>query len=223
MQEAILEADDDEAKDDAAEGEGTENASPDEAAADDAKSEGGNDDSSLTDDTPFAGLDLRKAHCFGFQMPEKSCWKSLADQADDIGWELIDKRMLEKSLTRDVEDSYMKIAQFKLTNVDDGMSYDVWFDNNKQLWNVEIANSPMAEISPEERKDFFASELFKKIAKKTYGRLNNAKETYVKQVQPHLENAELMLVDTVKLDVIIRFLDSEHFLDNLLNCKYLSY
>lgn len=131
--------------------------------------------------------------------------------------------MLEKSLAKNVEDSYMSIAQFSFTNVDDGMSYDAWFDNNKQLWNVEIANSPKAEMSAEERKNFFGSELFKKVAKKTFNRLNNAKETYSKQIQSHLENAELMLVDTVKLDAIISFLDSEHFMDNLLNCKYLNY
>lgn len=38
-----------------------------------------------------------------------------------------------------------------------------------------------------------------------------------------MNNGELMLVDVVKLDAILTFIDTEHFMDNLLNGKYLSY
>ena len=65
--------------------------------------------------------------------------------------------------------------------------------------------------------------MFKKIAKKTWQRVLAAKEAYDKTVRPHLSNGELLLVDVVKLDTLMHFLDSEHFLDNLLNGKYLSY
>jgi hypothetical protein len=40
------------------------------------------------------------------------------------------------------------------------MSYSLRFDNNKALWQVEISNSPKAELSIEERADFFKSEMF---------------------------------------------------------------
>lgn len=68
IQKAILEADDeDEGKED-----------EDAGKTEDTSSEGSGDDADLTDDTPFAGLDLRAARCFGFQAPSKSCWTSLA-------------------------------------------------------------------------------------------------------------------------------------------------
>ena len=129
------------------------------------------DDNDLTDDTPFAGLDLRSAKCFGYSVPETKNWKYLADQADDVGWKLIDVKTLERNLTKDVEDSYFKIAQFNLTNVDDDIDYSLWYDNNKALWEVKIKDSPKAELTIEERADFFKSDMFKKIAQKTYGKI----------------------------------------------------
>lgn len=68
IQKAILEAgEEDEGKED-----------EDADKAEDAGSEGSSDDADLTDDTPFAGLDLRVARCFGFQAPIKNCWTGLA-------------------------------------------------------------------------------------------------------------------------------------------------
>ena len=65
------------------------------------------DEQTLSDE-PFAGLDLRAAICFG-STPGQS-WKDLADQAEDVGYAHIDKEQLEKSLAKDVEKSYLKIA-----------------------------------------------------------------------------------------------------------------
>ena len=181
------------------------------------------DESNLTDDAPFAGLDLRSAKCFGYSLPETKNWKYIADQADDVGRKLVDVGTLERSLTKDVEDSYFKIAQFSLTNVDDDTDYTLWYDNNKALWGLSIKNSPKAEISIEERADFFKSDQLKKIAQKTYARITMAKKTYDNIIKPRLNNGELMLVDVIKLDAIISFIETEHFMDNLLNGKYLSY
>ena len=190
-----------------------ENAQPEDSA----------DDEDLMSDEPFVGLDLRYAKCFGYSVPEQKNWKFLADQADDLGWKNIDFKQLEKNLTKDVEASYMNIAYFKLTNVDDETDYVLSFDNNKSLWNLHIAHSPKAELNVKERADFFKSKIFKKIAQRTYDRILSAKQTYDKIVKQHLENGELLLVDVVKLDAILSFIDTEHFMDNLLNGKYLSY
>lgn len=97
------------------------------------------------------------------------------------------------------------------------------FDNSKQLWQVEIANSPKAELAVEERADFFKSDMFKKIAKKTYLRLSSAKDIYHKIVEEHLLNGEMLLVDTVKLDAILHFLDSDFFMKNIASGKYLAF
>ena len=174
-------------------------------------------------DEPFSGLDLRKARCFGYSVPQQNNWLYNAHQADDVGWPNIDKEALEKNLTKDVEKSYMSIAQYKLTNIDDETAYDLWFDNNKELWSLEILNSPKAEISVEERANFFKSSIFKKIAKKTYYRLMDALDFYNKIVKQHLDNGELLLVDSVKLDAILHFIESAHFMDNVLNGKYVNY
>lgn len=204
----LLEAGEDEENKD----EGTEETQPEDSDNDD-----------IMSDEPFAGLDLRYAKCFGYSVPEEKNWKYLADQADNLGWNNVDVKQLEKNLTQDVEKSYMKIAQFKLTNVDDETDYILSFDNNKSLWDLHIAHSPKAELDIEERADFFKSKLFKKITQRTYDRILSAKQTYDKIVKQHLENGELLLVDVVKLDAILSFIDTEHFLDNLLNGKYLSY
>ena len=121
---------------------------------------------------------------------------------------MIDADALDKSLALDVENSYLRIAEFTLVNLDDNVAYSLWFDNNKALWGVSIKDSPKAEMTVEERADFFKSDIFKKIAKKTYFRLTAAKDAFYSIVDEHLKNAELLLVDTVKLSAILHFLDT---------------
>ena len=174
-------------------------------------------------DQKFSGLDLRAAHCFGYRVPKEKCWTYIADQSEDIGKDLVDFEQLEKSLAKDVDESYLKIAEFKFVNVDDGMAYYLWFDNNKALWKLEVLDSPEAEMTVEERADFFESDMFKKTAKKTYYRLVDAYKTLKKNVLLNIENGELLLVDTVKLEAIMHFLDSDYFLANILAGKHLSY
>ena len=115
----------------------------------------------------------------------------------------------------------MKVASFRIANVDDDMEYSLWFDNNKALWRLEVLDSPKAEIDSEELSNFFKSSLVKKIAKKTYYRLLDAKKTYLKNVKPEIENGNMLLVDVIKLEAIVDFLQSENFMQNILTCKYL--
>lgn len=172
---------------------------------------------------PFAGLDLRAARCFGFSPNKDQCWVHLVVKIDKEGRDNVDLDALEHGLTADVEKSYIKIAEFKLVDINTDIAYVLWFDNNKELWGVQIKDSPKAEMSIEERADFFKSEMFKKIAKKTYYCLLKAKKAFDGSVKQEVESGEMMLVDVVKLDAIMHFLDSEHFLQNLLAGKYLGY
>ncbi len=171
----------------------------------------------------FDGLDLRYATCFGYGCPTANSWTNLAEVAVDKGWNNIDVKMLEKDLMHNVEACYYNIAAFKLENVNDEMTYIAWFDNNKGLWNVSIENSPKAELTIEQRGQFFSSEIFKKIAKRAYFIITSAKQTYEKNVKQHIENGEMIDVDVVKLDAILHWIDQQYFLDNVLNGKYLSY
>ena len=177
-----------------------------------------------TSDEPvneFEGLDLRSAVCFGYSSPKAHSWTQLAENAATVGWKNADIRQLAKDLAVNVERCYHKIAQFKLTNVNDDMTYTVWFDNNKNLWDVEVANSPKAGLLPEQKADFFGSEMFKSIAKRTYFWLVNAKKVYDQTVAQHVESGEMLDVDVVKLEAIIDFINTKHFMDNLRICKYL--
>ena len=103
------------------------------------------------------------------------------------------------------------------------MGYSLAFDNNKSLWEVSILNSPKADIEIDERANFFKSSMFKKIAKTTYDKLLIAKQTFDKILDQRLEQGEMMLIDVVKLDAILSFIKTDHFLDNVLNGKYLDY
>ena len=216
----LFEADDEEPTEEETKDSGSEEETVEDGQTEDDSS--GNDAESV-DDAPFPGLDLRTARCFGFQQPTKNSWLYIAKQAKDTGWQLNRTSQLEKSLTRDVEMSYFNIAEYTLKNLEDSVSYSLTFDNNKALWQVEITKSPDAEMSIEERADFFKSDMFQKISKKTYFRLNEAKEIYEDIVKQHLDNGELMLVDEVKLNAILKFLETEYFMQNILNGKYLSY
>lgn len=179
-----------------------------------------NEDEDTTQDfDEFSTLDLRSAKCFGYSVPRENSWQYLAVQADELGWGHIDVKQLERNLAKNVEDSYYSIAQFRMENVSDGLSYDVRFDNNKAMWTVAITNSPKAEITPEQQIAFFKSELFIKTAKHTYYKLIDALKAYNEVIQQHMSDGSLLLVDVVKLDAILHFLNSKHFLENLRNGK----
>ena len=181
------------------------------------------DDESAEEVKPFSGLDLKSVRCFGFAAKGQDCWKSMADQIEDVGIDYVDIKRLENSLAKDVDQSYLRIAEFKLANVDDDMVYEIWFDNNKGLWGIAIQDSPKAEMTIEERADFFKSDMFKKIAKKTYYRLLDAKNSYYKNVNSLVQNGGLLDVDVIKLEAILSFISSDYFLKNIEAGKYLSY
>lgn len=172
---------------------------------------------------PFQGLDLRYARCFGRNGPKDQTWVDLAEQAEDMGWSMIDQKQLEKNMTIDVDKSYFSIAEFKLVNIEDDMAYDVKFDNKNALWQVKIADSPKAEMSSEERADFFKSELFKKLAMQTYRHITKAKDIFFQIVDGHMKEGNLLLVDAIKLRAILDMIDSKYFLDNLRNGKYFNF
>lgn len=168
----------------------------------------------------FSTLDLRQARCFGYHSPKQNSWLNISQQISNVGWNNIDIKQLEQQLALDVEQSYINIAEFKLVNVSDGLSYTLKFDNNKGMWNVCITDSPKAELTAEQQSNFFKSELFNKIAKRAYYWLSDSLKSVQEDVYPHINKGELLLIDVVKLDAILHFLQSKHFLENLRNGKF---
>ena len=171
-------------------------------------------------DQPFQGLDLRYARCFGCNSPIVDSWTYLGNQAEEIGWNAIDQHQLENSLIMDVDKSYGNIAEFILVDVEDEMSYSLKFNNKMNLWQLEITDSPKAELTTEQRADFFKSSMFKKIANQTYRWLNKATDVYFKAIDKHMKDGELLNVDAIKLRAILDMISSKHFLDNLKSGKY---
>ena len=171
-------------------------------------------------DEPFQGLDLRYARCFGCNSPIVDCWTYLGNQAEELGWNAIDQHQLENSLISDVDKSYSNIAEFVLVDVEDDMSYSLNFNNKLNLWQLEITNSPKAELTTEERANFFKSSMFKKIANQTYRWLNKAKDVYMNVIDKRMKDGDLLNVDVIKLRAILDMISSKHFLDNLKSGKY---
>lgn len=241
MKHRLLEADDDPGAEDEAPMEDDSSSEDDVDLDADASDDTASDDMGEDEDMPdssgdedegeekepeiekFARLDLREAECFGYTSPMASCWTSLAHQAMDIGWQMIDAEALEASLAKNVDNCYLHIATFKLVNVEDDTPYVVKFDNNRALWDVEIVDSPGADMSFEEREDFFKSEMMTKVAKTTYAQLLEAKKLFDEVVRLHLDEGELLLVDDVKLDAVMSFLSQERFLENVLSCKHMGF
>lgn len=190
-------------------------------AQDDAQDDATTDDADNEVEVPneYDGLDLVSASCFGYSFPKSKSWLNLAKVAIDVGWSNINAKQLEDSLMHNIENCYHRIAQFKLSNINDDMTYLTWFDNNRGLWDVNIANSPKAELTIDQRANFFKSEMFKKITKQAYHVILDAKQTYNQIVKQHIIDGELIDIDVVKLDAILHFIDRQYFLDNLLNGK----
>ena len=94
-----------------------------------------------------------------------------------------------------------------MLNVSDNITYRLWFDNNKGLWNIGIEDSPNAVLTPEQYADFFKCDMFKKISKRTYYFVTDAKKTYTDIVKEHIEHGEMIDVDVVKLDAILHYID----------------
>jgi hypothetical protein len=87
------------------------------------------------------------------------------------------------------------------------MKYLLWFDNNRGMWDVKIENSPKAELTVEQRADFFKSDAVKKVAKQAYYTIIDAKKAYEQIVKEHIENGEMIDIDVVKLDAILHWID----------------
>lgn len=174
---------------------------------------------------PFENLDLVKFQIFGKCGKDLENWVDLARYAGEFGWKSIDEEKLvlfQKSLQKNVDQCYPRIAQFIFKNLDDDVEYLVFFNNAKQLWDVEVRNSPEAELTIEERGNLFKSDLFKKVALRAYDIINTAFSVFYSKVQEKFENGMFIDVDEVKLSSLLFFWDKKYFRDALRNRKYLS-
>ena len=182
---------------------------------------------------PFSNLDLKQITVFGrgnnFEEvegkkgePAGQDWAEIAEQSKTVGWKNIDKEALEKSLAEDAETCYFRLVSFNVTDLDDDTVWHASFLNSKGLWDLEIADSPKADVEPEQMADFFSSEEFLKIAKKAGWILEGARSLLEEVINDPLENGELLDVDEVKLAAIMHWLSDKQVMENLRSGKFMN-
>lgn len=178
-----------------------------------------------TEDTeqkkPFDNLDLKSISIFGGKKTEEQVWSKLAEQSLTLGWKNIDVSVLSESLARAVDSAYFRIVSFVVEDLDTEFKWHASFLNGKGLWDLEIFDSPKADIEPVEMKEFFGSETFKKIAKKAGWILENARKLLNEVIEPHLDSGELLEVDEVKLAAITHWLSDKQLMENLRTGKFM--
>lgn len=162
----------------------------------------------------FEGLDIRSVRCFGFKSPKQDSWKQIAQQSVSAGWKYIDVKQLEQDLAHNVDESYTSITEFTSEDVNTGIKWRAKFINDKQLWTLQIEDSPDAEVLLDDKVAFFTSELFLNFMKKALDYVLSAKKTYDEIVSQHLENGELLKVNEVKLSALLWYIDNKTFIDN---------
>lgn len=78
---------------------------------------------------PFSNLDLNEWYCFGIEHPKENSWVNLCMRSRTLGWKKVNVKMLERSLAQNVDASYLYLASFYLTDLDDDTKYLCFFDN----------------------------------------------------------------------------------------------
>ena len=164
---------------------------------------------------PFDNLDLRGITLFGGR------WAELATQSKTLGWSGVDKLALEKSLARAVDSSYFRIVSFNVEDLDTEITWHASFLNDKGLWELEIFDSPRADVEPSQMADFFGSDEFKRIAKRAGWLLEEAKQVVKDVIMPKLETGNFLSVDEVKLAAIMHWLSDKQFMENLRSGKFM--
>lgn len=164
---------------------------------------------------PFDSLDLKGITLFGGR------WVELATQSKTLGWSGVDKLALEKNLARAVDSSYFRIVSFNVEDLDTEITWHASFLNDKGLWELEIFDSPHADVEPEQMADFFGSAEFKKIAKRAGWLLEEAKHLLEDVIEPKLSTGDLLAIDEIKLAAIYSWLKDPNFMNNLRSGKFM--
>ncbi len=165
-------------------------------------------------------FDFTFCECFGFTSPRAKSWTKLAEAA----FAKKDKQALkdlEKSLKWNVESSYYRLVGAGVKDLDSDIEYFVSFINGKKLWDIEIKDSKDAEVLPEDKDEFFKSDLFKKLLKQASTDLDEAAKLYKDVVKQHIEAGELMEVDETKLERVIFDCNDKLLMKNLKSGKHL--
>ena len=107
----------------------------------------------------FENIDVKDIGCFGFTSPKSKCWLAMLNKAKEYA-NVADKKMLEKSFSRNVETSYFRLCGISFVDLDTDLNYFASFVNGWKKWELEIEDGK-AEVSIEDKKKFFATDEMK--------------------------------------------------------------
>ena len=165
-------------------------------------------------------LDIKNLELFGWTLPKNACWWYILNSSISKGWNNVDVKKAEESLKDNIQHCYERLFQAEFEDLDDSIHYTVFFNNQKKLYDLELTNSNSGEILPEQKKEFFKSEMFKKTATRANELLLRAKKLVENVVIKHVEDGELLAIDEIKLEAIIDMLNDQQLMKNFKYAKY---
>lgn len=170
----------------------------------------------------YENLDLKEAYSFGYMRNPNKDWVDIAEASVTKGWKHVDVGAMESGMAENVAGSYRKIATFYVSDPDTDYKWTVSFDNDSALWELTLDGQPDVEVLPEQKKEFFQSELMKKIAKQAAEWMLRGKKIYDEVIKPHLEHGELMKVEPAKLTAILFWLEDPrgYWMQNFRSLKF---
>ena len=165
-------------------------------------------------------LEVKKIEVFGWTSPKKDNWWYIVNPSVSKGWKSIDAKKAERSLAANVQTCYKTLFTADFEDLDDGIRYTAFFDNQKKLFDLKLTDSENGEILPEQKKELFKSETFKKTAARAYEILERAKKLIDDAVDDHIEAGEMLEVDETRLAAILDMLEDQQLLKNFRLRKY---
>lgn len=168
----------------------------------------------------FSKISIKFCHCFGGYKSNNS-WLTIAEKSISEGWKNIDCYTLENNLADDVNKSYTNIATIEIVDLATDVQWIAKYINDKSLWKLEIKDSPSAEVLDEDRQAFFTSKDILKLFRDCGDLLDKSREQFDAIVKQHLEKAELLEVDEVKLSAILFWLNDKMFMENFRLGKFI--
>lgn len=172
----------------------------------------------------FEYLDLRYAECFGWRRPDRRnpgrSWVDIAEASVGLGWNGVDVKALERDLAFNVRQCYFNIACGEFIDMSTDFIWRATFINDHAMWKLTLPKSPDTEVLPEDASAFFASEFFKKFAKRCADLIRHAEFRFTQTVEPHLDDGDLLEVQEEKLSRIMYSAGNKRFMENLRTGKY---
>ena len=165
-------------------------------------------------------LDVKKVEVFGWTSPRQDNWWYICNPAMSKGWKAVDVKKAEQSLKANVETCYKTLFTAEFEDLDDSIHYTVFFDNQKKLFDLKLTNSTAGEVLPEQKKELFKSETFKKTAARAYEILLRSKKLVEDLLDDHIEAGEMLAVDETKLSAVLSMLEDQQLLKNFRLRKY---